>query len=252
MDNTPILYTEEQEKEIQTFILLNFGESEFISHELESEYIHTDTAMVAPEGQSRTFVTFGMGARPMHTPFGDRRIELAICASSKVEVHSNDAFWLAGEVTHISKYPFREETWLGEGHTINASEDFKERFGYDYFAFWDLGLSFRPTGMTEDVQFLALVPLYEEEREWMVENNSFAFLYHLYDVYGDKMFCADLPREVCIPDWDEDEQREQMLMRALNLDRETLYALYERMEAAEENGEKVTYDTITALLEELR
>lgn len=252
MDKQPIWYTEEQENEIQTFIQLNFGESDFISHELESEYVHTDTALIAPEGQSRTFVTFGMGARPMHSPFGDSRVELAICASPEVDVSSDDAFLLAGEVTHISKYPFREDTWLGEGHTINASEDFKERFGYAYFAFWDLGLSFRPAGMEDDVQFLALVPLYEEEREWIVNNDSIAFMYHLYDVYGDKMFCADLPRDVCIPDWDEDEQREQVLMRELNLNLETLYALYERMAAAEENGEEVTNDTIAALLEELR
>ena len=252
MNNALILYTQKQEKEIQTFIQLNFGESEFISHELNSEYIHTDTAMVAPEGQSRTFVTFGMGARPMHTPFGDRRIELVICASPKVDVHSEDALGLAGEVTHISKYPFREDTWLGEGHTINASEDFKERFGYDYFAFWDLGLSFRPTGIPEDVQFLALVPLYEEEREWMVENNSFAFMYHLYNVYGDKMFCADLPREVCIPDWDDREQYEQVLMQGLDLTRDQLHELFGRLEENEENGEELTSDLLASLLEELR
>lgn len=252
MDKQPIWYTEEQENEIQAFIALHFGESDFISHELESEYVHTDTALIAPEGQSRTFVTFGMGARPMHSPTQVKRIELAISASPAVDVHSKDAFLLAGEVTHISKYPFREDTWLGEGHTLNASEDFKERFGYAYFAFWDLGLSFRPAGMEDDVQFLALVPLYEEEREWIVNNDSIAFMYHLYDVYGDKMFCADLPRDVCIPDWDEDEQREQVLMRELNLNLETLYALYERMAAAEENGEEVTNDTIAALLEELR
>lgn len=144
MDKQPIWYTEEQENEIQAFIQLNFGESNFVSHELESEYVHTDTALIAPDGQSRTFVTFGMGARPMHSPTQVKRIELAISASPAVDVHSKDAFLLAGEVTHISKYPFREDTWLGEGHTINASEDFKERFGYAYFAFWDLGLSFRP------------------------------------------------------------------------------------------------------------
>ncbi len=252
MNNTPVLYTAEQEKEIQTFILLNFGESAFTSHELESEYVHTDTAMVAPEGQSRTFVTFGMGARPMNSPTDVRRIELAISASPAIDPTSNEAFWLAGEITHLSKFPFREDTWLEAGHTINASEDFKKHFGYDYFAFWDLELSFQPTGIEDDVHFLALVPLYEEEREWIVKNNSIAFMYHLYDVYGDKMFCADLPREVCIPDWDDREQYEQVLMHGLELNRDQLHELFDRLDENEENGEELTSDLLAALLEELR
>ena len=252
MNTTPILYTEEQEKEIQTFILLNFGESAFTSHELESEYVHTDTALIAPEGQSRTFVTFGMGARPMNSPTDVRRIELAISASPAIDPTSTEAFWLAGEITHLSKFPFREDTWLEAGHTINASEDFKKHFGYDYFAFWDLELSFQPTDIEDDVHFLALVPLYEEEREWIVKNNSIAFMYHLYDVYGDKMFCADLPREVCIPDWDEEEQSAQLLMRFLGLNEETLAALLERMEEAEKNGEEITYEQLGMWVQELQ
>lgn len=252
MNTTPILYTEEQEKEIQTFILLNFGESAFTSHELESEYVHTDTAMVAPDGQSRTFVTFGMGARPMNSPTDVRRIELAISASPDMDVYSEKAFWLAGEITHLSKFPFREDTWLEAGHTIGTSLDFEERFGYKYFALWDLELSFQPTGIEDEVHFLALVPLYEEEREWIVNNDTFAFMYHLYDVYGDKMFCADLPREVCIPDWDDREQYEQVLMHGLELNRDQLHELFGRLEENEENGEELTSDLLAALLEELR
>jgi hypothetical protein len=170
---------------------------------------------VAPKGQSRTFVTFGMGARQMNSPTDVRRMELAISASPDMDVCSEKAFWLAGEITHLSKFPFREDTWLEAGHTIDTSLDFEERFGYKYFALWDLELSFQPTDMEDEVHFFALVPLYEEEREWIVNNNTFAFMYHLYDVYGDKMFCADLPREVCIPDWDDREQYEQVLMHGL-------------------------------------
>ena len=252
MKNPPVLYTEEQEKEIRTFIQLNFGESEFTSHELESEYVHTDTALIAPEGQTRTFVTFGMGARPMNSPTDVRRIELAISASPDMDVCSESAYWLAGEITHISKFPFRENTWLEAGHTLGASLDFKERFGYDYFALWDLELSFQPTDMEEDVHFFALVPIHEEEREWIVENNSFAFMWHLYDVYGDAMFCADLPREVCIPDWDEKEQYEQVLMHGLELDRDQLYELFDKLAESENNGEKLTAELLAAMLEELQ
>lgn len=252
MKNPPILYTEEQEKEIRTFILLNFGESAFTSHELESEYVHTDTAMIAPEGQSRTFVTFGMGARQMNSPTNVSRIELAISASPAIDPTSEKAFWLAGEITHISKFPFRENTWLEAGHTLGASLDFKERFGYDYFALWDLELSFQPTDMEEEVHFYALVPLYEEEREWIVENNSFAFMWHLYDVYGDAMFCADLPREVCIPDWDEKEQYDQVLMHGLELDRDQLYELFDKLAESENNGEELTTELLAAMLEELQ
>ena len=193
-----------------------------------------------------------MGAREMNSPTDVRRIELAISASPAVEVCSKESFLLAGEVTHISKYPFREDTWLEAGHTINASEDFKKHFGYDYFAFWDLDLAFQPTGIEDDVHFLALVPLYEEEREWIVNNNSYAFMYHLYDVYGDKMFCTDLPRQVCIPDWDGREQYEQVLMHGLELNRDQLHELFDRLAENEENGEELTSDLLATLLEELR
>ncbi len=252
MNTFPMMYTDTQSEEVQRFIALHFGESELISHELESEYIHTDTALIAPEEQTRTCVTFGMGARKMNSPTDVSRIELAISASPEMDLTAQDGFLLAGEITHISKYPFREDTWLEAGHTINASEDFKKRFGYAYFAFWDLGLSFRPTGIPEEVHFLALVPIYAEEREWIVENNTLAFLYHLYDTYGDGMFQADRPRQVCIPDWDEDEQNAQLLMRFLGLNEETLAALLERMEEAEENGEEVTYEQLGMWVQELQ
>lgn len=252
MNNAPILYTAKHEEEIQAFITLHFGENAYISHELDSEYVHTDTAVVAPDGQSRTFVTFGMGAREMNSPTDVRRIELAISASEAVDVCSKESFWLAGEITHISKYPFREDTWLEAGHTINTSEDFKKHFGYDYFALWDLELSFQPTGMDDEVHFCALVPLYDEEREWIVHNDTFAFMYHLYDVYGDRMFCADLPRDICIPDWDDRKQYEQVLMRGLDLTRDQLHELFDRLEENEENGEQLTSDLLASLLEELR
>lgn len=252
MDKFPVVYTDTQREEIEQFIRRNFGESEFTSHELESAYVHTDTALIAPEGQNRTFVTFGMGARKMNSPTDVSRIELVISASPAVDVTDKDGFLLAGEVTAISKYPFRENTWLQAGHTINASEDFKERFGYDFFAFWDLGLSFRPTGMNEEVHFIAPVPIYEEEREWIVNNDTFAFMRHLHDVYGDAMFCADQPREVCIPDWDEEEQEIQTMMRLLGLDEEEMTLLLERMAEADERDEEVTYEQLDAWIQELK
>ena len=57
------LYNPVQLEQIQEFIYDTFGGEEdgLIAHELTSEYVHTDVQIVAPEGHSRTFVTFGMG-----------------------------------------------------------------------------------------------------------------------------------------------------------------------------------------------
>lgn len=40
-------YTPKQMDAIQEFIEENFGEIEYIAHEIESTYVHTDTAIVA-------------------------------------------------------------------------------------------------------------------------------------------------------------------------------------------------------------
>lgn len=251
MNKLPLMYDEIQSDEIQNFINENFGDGNgYIAHEIESEYVHTDSMLIAPDGCSRTFVTFGMGAREMSSPTDFKRTELVMSASKEMEVMSEKGFIISGELAGLSKFPFSENTWFGPGHTIGASKKFKEAFGYGIFAFKNLWLKTRLSNIDEDIHFLSLVPIHEEERQWCMDNNTNVFLDKLYDEYGDDIFNVDFKRDVFIPETDEDELFDYQMMTMLNINRETYAALNDYLEEAEQNGEKITLELIEKWVKE--
>lgn len=205
-------YSSEQMDMVMDFIEEKFGKGErtgdaWIVHELTSEYIHTDV-VIAENDDYQHFVTCGMGVREMPNcmPFGDKafkRIELFLVGSKERTFNDYEKRVLAGELCSITKYPFRNNTFLGPGHTIDASAQFKELFGYDYFLFYG---PFEELSVDElgDVYFLTLIPIYEEEREWMVNNNSFAWLFAFFN-REDWDLVVDKEREVFIPSEQEME-----------------------------------------------
>ena len=218
---SPTLYNPVQLEQIQNFIYENFGGEEdgLIAHELTSEYVHTDVQIVAPEGDNRVFVTFGMGAREMNAPYsvlGLRRVELLMCASKDLDIYSEDAMKIVNELVSLSKFPFRENTWLHDGHTIDASDTFKEAFGFDAFAF--IGVDFTKIDGIGEVDFLLTIPIHKEEREWIMETDAFEGHLILEEVFGNQVYFADSGRNAFIPD----EQTIQDLKEFLQCQRENL------------------------------
>lgn len=246
MNKTPIMYNDKQFKELENFIEENFGSHyDYIVHEIKSEYVHTDTFLLKSLCGEKIFVTCGMGARTMTTPNGFKRCELVMMSSYRLAVTSETAMILSGELTKISKFPFREDTWFGAGHTMDVSKKFKEAFGYDYIAFMKLPHSANITGIKEDVDFLLAVPIYEEEREWCVENHTLAFLEKLNEKFEGKELYADFKRELFIPGpLDEDEMYDYNVMTVLGIDKLTLRKLCDYLDEQEQNGTEVTYDMI--------
>ena len=246
MNKIPIMYNDKQFEELETYIEENFGSHyDYIVHEMTSEYVHTDTFALKTNDGDKIFVTCGMGARAMETPYGCRRCELVMHARNRLPVTSETAMILAGELTKISKFPFREETWLGTGHTMDVSKKFKETFGYDYVAFMKLPHSASLTGIKEDVDFLLAIPIYEEEREWCVENHTLAFLEKLNEKFEGKELHADFKRELFIPGpLDEDEMYDYNVMTVLGIDKPTLQKLCDYLDEQDQNGIEVTYDMI--------
>ena len=201
MNKTPIFYTEQQTNEILDYIREALGKpADSVAHEIKSEYVHTDVAILAPEDDAKTYVTFGMGAREMASPLAEwKRTELALFASEAFDPRAEEGMILAGELVGLSKFPFRNETWFGPGHTIDASETFKRAFGYDGFLFFSPNLSAELTGIGK-VNLLFAVPIYEEEREWIMAHDSFDYLLALWEAFGGDMLRADLRRERFIPE----------------------------------------------------
>ena len=190
-------YTPKQMEEIIGFIEENFGEGEFIAHERESEYVHTDVN-ISDDGEMKSLVTFGMGAGRMNAPVESfERLELVMNATCDVDITVP-----LGELVRLSKYPFRNDTWLGIGHTLNFTNDFKKTFGYEYVLLAPTSLVFSPSDTTNNVKnvvFLEIIPIYADEREWIVKNNSFIYLALLNIKFGNKMCLVDVKREHYIP-----------------------------------------------------
>ena len=195
------LYNPIQMEEIQNFIYETFGgETDgMIAHEITSEYVHTDTQIFAPEGDNRVFVTFGMGARKMNAPCpGLCHAELLMRASKDFDPASKEGMTLIAELVALSKFPFRKNTWLHHSHTIEASDAFRETFGFDAFTF--ICVEFAEIDGIGEVDFLLAIPIYKEEREWIMKTDVVEGLLIMKEVFGEQVYYADSRRNVFIPD----------------------------------------------------
>ena len=253
MTKLPYIYTDKQLQKMEEFVEQQFGPNYYVAHEIESEYVHTDTLFIRNAKDEKFFVSCGMGAREMNAPDGFKRCEIVMSAREDFVFASEKGVILAAELARISKFPFRKDTWLGTGHTLDASEKFKKAFGYDYFAFIKLPLSTRLPETDDRINFLMLVPIYEEEREWCVKNHTLAFLDKLHEKHGGMEYYADYKRDLFIPDSsDEEEIADYNVMSALGIDRPTFEKLCEFFEEQEQKGIEVTYDMIGKWVEENR
>ena len=195
-------YSPAQMEKITKFIEKNFGGGNegWVCHELTSEGIHVDVLLCANE-DNQYLVTFGMGSMEMCNlaVLQDeklKRLEVLFNVSRDYKMTNEEKLLLANELMQIAKYPSRENTFFGPGHTINASKKFKEKFGYDYFLFF-VPIEKLKLGKLGNVHFIPLIPIYEKEREWMVKNNSLEWLYANEDL--DNAIFVDKKREIFIP-----------------------------------------------------
>ena len=251
MSKTPIIYTNEQFEQLEDFVEQNFGSHyDYLVHEIKSDYVHTDVFVVKEKSGSKFYITCGMGAREMESPNNFTRSEVTLGASKNFVITSNKGCVLANELIRTSKFPFRNNTWLGNGHTLDASDEFKKAFGYDYFAFLKLPMSVNISDIDEPINFLTLVPIYESEREWCVNNHTIAFLEQLHGKYGNKIFEADFKRPELVPcDLGDEEKDEYNIMTALNINKETLQKLFDYMKTEEEKGNELSFDMIIEWVE---
>lgn len=196
----PIHYTLEQMEDVQNFIAETFGNGDegLVGHEIESEYVHSDVAVVTTTEGSRCFATFGVGAREMNSPIADlARAELVMFASPEVELSGEKALVIASELQWLSKLPFRNNTWLGPGHTVTTSDHFQKTFGFDAFALDVIACSeFRELGR---ILFLMAIPVYQKEREKMMQGNTMDVLEQLEEKFGEEIYYADSGRDKLTP-----------------------------------------------------
>lgn len=191
----PVCYTPRQAEQMQEFIEETFGDGDegIIGHEIKSEYVHTDVLAVTTGEGDTCFATCGMGARQTNAPLPSLcRTELLMYASEEVAHSSREEAVIMGELQRLSKYPFKNNTFFGPGHTIDASAHFAQTFGFSAFVFLPFE-TVEPEDLGQ-VQFLLAVPIYQEERKRMMEDDPFRVIRQLQEAYEEELYHADSKR----------------------------------------------------------
>lgn len=222
MKNDLITYSESQQEQLERHIrekMLSEGDEPKFFSEMTPEYVKVDVCSA-----SESLITVGVGARKTGSPIPDyEHIEFIMFKTPEISEKQNATACLELarlarylfkkpeikdatanlEFASPGRYPLNNDTWLGGGHTINASEGFAEEFGYEYFFFAEFAEEAEVSGIGK-IHFLIAIPIYEEERNWMAERDDgsqrFINSYmESIDENDDKLFCIDYKRPVFIP-----------------------------------------------------
>ena len=183
------LYNEEEMQILENYIENNFGKIENVFHEIESEDIHLDIAIIPPSEHNNFYqlVTMGMGARPMtlpaaleHKEFG--RAELVICLPTTWNFENFEDeknYWPVRLIKTLARLPIMHDTWLGWGHTIPWGEPFAESTELcgalliDAFTqSEDDESNILELNSEQNINFLQIIPLSEDAMNYKVKQST--------------------------------------------------------------------------------
>jgi tetratricopeptide (TPR) repeat protein len=181
----PQLYSHEELKCIHKHIDAYFGPSSSVFYELISPDIHVDILIIEPTEEHNYYVlvTMGMGAHRMNVPDEIEedleRAEVLICLPPDWNIQSKEEewFWPLRQLKLIARLPGNEDSWVGWGHTIPNGKPFAKNTQLNTILLLNPGAfteeSFRckmPDGSF--VNFYQMIPLYEEEVQFKLKNNT--------------------------------------------------------------------------------
>lgn len=181
-------YEEDEREALEKYIKENFGDFEEVFHELVSPDIHCDIYVVkpTPERNYYTLVTGGMGAYAMNVPEGfevSPYAELVINLPPYWNIKSEEEkdYWPIRWLKKLSRLPIDQQTFLAWGHTVPIGDTLE---GTDFTCILLIAADDKnddkdaivslPSG--KEVHFYTLVPLYEKEMLYKLENDSGALL----------------------------------------------------------------------------
>lgn len=231
------VYAKEESDVVYRYISENFGEIGNFMPELmissEKKDHPVRIAIIPPDDKYPFYklVTIGLGAYRGEEERADgkecpHRVELAAyipvleALKDDIAIHR----WVARIMRQFAEMIQFESSWFGCGHTISYGDSLDESVGYNGVLLGPAYLSNNelkcvlPCG--EEVEFLLMIPLYEEEMLFKIENGFLQLFERLDDMLGDMSefivperlnTCADdsqkklaLPRSAMedILDWD--------------------------------------------------
>lgn len=195
-DDDVELYEEEEIDAIEEHIKEYFGDFPTVFHEIVSPDIHCDICIVPPSEERNyyTLLTMGMGAHIMDIPeelaveeYG--RAELLICLPPdwKVGENSEEWFWPISLLKNLARLPINCDTWLGWGHSVDNQRPFAESTELAgslliYPENVDDGAETCVLPNGDTVNFFEVVPLYREEMDFKIDNDTKSLLEKMRNV----------------------------------------------------------------------
>ncbi len=189
-----IIYNEQQLAEMESVIAARFGAFEKVFHEIESQDIHVDIAVIPPTEDKPyyTLVTMGLSAYKMHTPhdLDGQNLEYAeifvrLPADWQVGEEDENWYWPIRTLKMLAHLPFDNRTWLGWGHTIQCSEDLEpvsENCKFVCMILKHPNGNERATATLESgkiINFYEMIPIYLEEMKYKFKIGA-EYLFELF------------------------------------------------------------------------
>ncbi|MDR1374753.1 MAG: suppressor of fused domain protein [Treponema sp.] len=190
----PELYSDAEVHCIEAHIEKRFGQFEHVFHEMVSPDIHVDIVIIepVPERNYYVLVTMGMGAHRMDVPEELKdleRAELVLCLPPEwnlQDVNDENWYWPLRWLKILSRLPLEQDTWLGWGHTVPNGGPFADNTRFTTM------MLLNPGAFAEDscactlpggsrVNFYQMIPLYEEEADYKIQNGAEKLLEYFDD-----------------------------------------------------------------------
>lgn len=186
----PELYDELELITVDAHIEKYFGPCDGVFHEIVSPDIHVDICISKPTAERNcyTLVTMGMGAHRMNTPKELKedkldRAELVVTLPPDWEIENSEEkwYWPIRWLKILARLPGEHDTWLGYGHTVPNDGPFAENTALSGVLltcpyFFDNGSYACEMPDGDRVNFYQIIPLYENEMDYKIQNGVEALL----------------------------------------------------------------------------
>lgn len=186
LPHNPEMYEEEELDALEAHIDKFFGHSDHVFHEIASPDIHVDIFIVEPTAERNyyTLVTSGMGAHRMNVPkeLAEYKLERAeivvyLPADWNISDHEEKNYWPLRWLKILARLPLEEDSWLGWGHSVPNGKPFAENTQLSSVLLINpenveegAAVCLLPNG--EEVNFYQMIPLYEEEVNFKIQNGA--------------------------------------------------------------------------------
>ncbi len=210
-------YDDDELDVLEEHIKEYYGDFPTVFHEITSNDIHCDIACIPPteERNFYTLVTMGMGAHIMDIPDAlpadeNGRAELLICLPPnwKLGESGEEWFWPISLLKDLARLPKNTNSWLGWGHSVDHQNFVapNAKFCGSLLIYPENvpdGAEYCVLPNGDKVNFFEIIPLYREEMEYKINNNTKALLERMKDV----SHIVDVNRPNCCEDMETEPGR---------------------------------------------